>query len=359
MQMSSATPPRSAGIDRRTFLMAGAAAATTNFTASAFAQTAAPAAAAAIVQRTVETNGAKIHFAEQGSGPLVLLCHGWPELWVSWKHQLPALAAAGFHAVAPDMRGYGDSAVPTDTAAYSILDMVGDLTGLIGALGERKAIIVGHDWGAIVAWAAAQLRPDLFPAVVAMSAPYRRRTPVPPLEALRRAGQEHNYLLYFQTPGVAEAEFERDVPTTFRRLFGSRASGPLDIPPGHSFLELFPDPEQLPGWLTEQDLATYVETYRRTGFRGGLNYYRNIDRNWALLASWQDQAVRQPALFIAGSLDGIVRSPAGQAALAQLDQTVPGLKGKVLIDGAGHWIQRERPDEVNKALIDFLRTLPA
>jgi pimeloyl-ACP methyl ester carboxylesterase len=182
------------------------------------------------------------------------------------------------------MRGYGDSAMPKDVAAYSVLDLVGDMTGLVAALGERKAVIVGHDWGAIVAWAAAQLRPDLFPAVVAMSVPFRRRTDLPPLEVLRRGGQSQSYLLYFQTPGLAEAEFERDLPTTFRRLFGSRAKAPLEVAPGHGVLELFAEPTHLPDWLTEDDIAIYVAAFRRTGFAGGFNYYRNIDRNWALLA---------------------------------------------------------------------------
>ena len=226
------------------------------------------------------------------------------------------------------------------------------MVGLVAALGERKAGIFGHDWGANVAWAAAQLRPDLFPAMAALSVPFRRRTPVSPLENLRKAGPENFYFFYFQTPGLAEAEFERDIATTFRRLAGG--GGSLTIPPGHGFLEAFAEPEHLPAWLSPEDLAVYVAAYQKTGFRGGLNWYRNIDRNWELLAPWQDTAIRQPVLFIAGSEDGVVRAPATAAALAQMPETVPGLKRKVIIEGGGHWIQRQCAAEVNTALLDFL-----
>jgi pimeloyl-ACP methyl ester carboxylesterase len=335
---------RSSDMDRRNFLAA---------TAAAASGLAAPVSAhdQAVTHRSVEVNGIRLHIAEQGQGPLVLLCHGWPELWYSWRQQLQALAAAGYHAVAPDMRGYGDSTAPEEIGAYTLLHLVGDLVGLVAALGESKAVIVGHDWGATVAWTAAQLRPDLFPAVVALSVPFRRRAPAPPLESLRKAGQQNSYLFYFQTPGLAEAELERDIPTTFRRL---AAGGSLMIPPGRGLLDGFADPERLPGWLSPEDLAVYVTAYQRSGFRGGLNWYRNMERNWELLAPWQDAAIRQPVLFIAGSEDGAIRLPASAAALAQMPETVPGLKRKVIIDGGGHWIQRQRAAEVNAALLDFL-----
>jgi len=308
------------------------------------------------MHRTLDVNGIKLHIAEQGQGPLVILCHGWPELSYSWKRQLPALAAAGYHAVAPDMRGYGETSAPEDISAYTLLHMVGDIVGLVAALAESRAVIVGHDWGANVAWAAAQLRPDLFPAAITMSVPFRRRGPVRPSDALRQAGQNNFYWLYFQKPGVAEAEFERDVPSTFRRL-GAGRGGSLFVPEGHGFLDSFAEPERLPDWLSAEDIAVYADTYRRTGFRGGLNWYRNIDRNWELLAPWQDAAIRQPVLFIAGENDGVVKAPASAAALAQMSETVPGLKRKILLKDAGHWIQRERPDEVNAAMVEFLREI--
>lgn len=231
-------------MDRRTFLAtAGSAAALSGFVGNAFGQTSSQV-QLMVTHRIVEVNGIKLHVAEQGSGPLVLFCHGWPEAWLSWKHQLPALAAAGYRAVAPDMRGYGESAAPLEVAEYTLLHHVGDMVGLVAALGERSAIIVGHDWGANVAWTGALLRPDLFPAVVAMSVPFRRRSPAPPLATLRKSGQENFYWFYFQTER-AEAEFERDLPTTFRRLFAG-TGGSLTVAPGHGFLDAFTDPERLP-----------------------------------------------------------------------------------------------------------------
>jgi pimeloyl-ACP methyl ester carboxylesterase len=310
-------------------------------------------------------NGIELHIAEQGEGPLVLLCHGWPELWQSWKHQLAALAAAGFRAVAPDMRGFGASDAPDSVADYTALHLVGDMVALVAVLGERNAVIVGHDWGANVAWNAAMLRPDVFRAVVAMSVPFRARGPKPPLEMLGQAGMNDYYWFYFQTPGVAEAEFERDIPATFRRiLFSGSGDAPphgamvLTVSPGRGFLDPTTDPPDLPAWLPQEDLDLLVEAYRRSGFRGGLNWYRNIDRNWALLAPWQGAKVEQPALFIAGTRDAVIRGPMGERALAALADTVPGLKRKLLIEGAGHWIQRERPAEVNEALVAFLREYP-
>jgi pimeloyl-ACP methyl ester carboxylesterase len=334
-------------IDRRDLLVASAAVASSGLAPPAFAQD-------AITHRTLDVNGIRLHIAEQGQGPLVILCHGWPELWYSWKRQLPALAAAGYHAVAPDMRGYGETTAPEDVSAYTLLHMVGDIVGLVAALGERRAIIVGHDWGANVAWTAAQLRPDLFPATITMSVPFRRRGPVRPSDALRQTGQTDFYWFYFQEPGVAEAELERDVAATFRRIAAGRASS-LNIPAGRGFLDAFSEPARLPDWLTPEDIAVHVDAYRRTGFRGGLNWYRNIDRNWELLAPLQDAAIRQPVLFIAGDDDGVVKAPVSAAALAQMPETVPGLKRKLVLKGAGHWIQRERPDEVNSAIVEFLR----
>ncbi len=315
-------------------------------------------------QRDIETNGIRLRVTEQGRGPLVLLCHGWPELAHSWRHQLPALAAAGYHAVTPNMRGYGGSGAPEAVEAYSLLHLVGDMVGLVAALGEREAVVVGHDWGAAVAWTCALLRPDVFRAVAAMSVPHRPRGPAPPLAMLRAAGLHNFYWLYFQPPGVAEAELERDPEASLRRILGSVGSGrprdgsqALTLPDGGGFLDLMPEPVPRPAWLPEADLAVMADAYRRTGFRGGLNYYRNIDRNWELLAPWQGALIQQPALFIAGTRDPVIAGPMGQKALEALPQAVLGLRRTVMIEGAGHWIQQERPDEVNAALVAFLAGL--
>ena len=293
-----------------------------------------------ITHRTLDVNGIRLHIAEQGQGPLVILCHGWPELWYSWKRQLPALAAAGYHAVAFDMRGYGESSAPEDVSAYTVLHSVGDVVSLVTALGEQRAVIVGHDWGAPVAYTAAQIRPDMFPAIVGMSVPFRRRGPVRPLEAL--AGQPNYYWHYFQSPGVAEAEFERDLAGTFRRL-AYLPGKPFYIPAGHGFLDVASDPGRLPDWLSAEDVAVYADSFRRTGFRGAFNWWRNLDRNWELSAPWQDVQIRQPVLFIAGEEDGVVKSPMSASHFAKLSETVPGLKRKLLVPGAGHWVNRERP----------------
>ena len=314
-----------------------------------------------IRHRTIPVNGIEMHIAECGEGPLVLMCHGWPELWYSWRHQLVALADAGFHAVAPDMRGYGGTSAPEAIEAYTILHLVGDVVGLVAALKAERALMVGHDWGAVVAWQAAQIRPDIFPAVAALSVPHRRRGRTAPMQTLIKAGNADYYWIYFQEPGVAEAELERDVRYAIRRVLyiGSgdtpyedkisfhvdRARGFLRGRAGH----------RLPCWLTEADVDVFAEAYARAGFRGGLNWYRNIDRNWELLAPWDGATVDQPALFIAGTNDVVITGSLGARALEEMDSVVPDLKRKLLIDGAGHWIQQERPAEVNAALIDFAR----
>src|SRR3954452_21859568 len=216
-----------------------------------------------------------MHLAEQGEGPLVLLCHGWPELWYSWRHQLAALAAAGFRAVAPDMRGYGGTSAPENVEAYTILHLVGDVVGLVGALGEKRALIVGHDWGAIVAWHAAQIRPDVFPALAALSVPHRRRGRALPTRTLIKAGMSDYYWIYFQEPGLAEAEFARDARFTFRRILyigsgdtprGEKMSFRVDRARG--FLGP-PADHPLPSWLSESDIDIFAAAYARTGFRGG------------------------------------------------------------------------------------------
>ena len=303
--------------------------------------------------RMISANGIEIFVTEQGSGPLVLLCHGWPKLSHSWRHQLPAIAAAGFHVVAPDMRGFGRTSAPQNIDAYSIFDMVGDMVALVAALGETKAIIIGHDWGAPVAWHAALFRPDIFTAVGGLSVapPWRGRER--PLDALAKSGVTNFYWQYFQKPGDAEAEFERDVDYTMRAVtFGVDSS--LFLKDGQGFLGDTTISRPLPAWVTEQDHAHVVETYRRTGFRGGLNWYRNIDRNWELTAPWHGAKIHQPSIFIAGANDSVVTGILGGKRVTEMDRVLPNLRRKLIIEGAGHWIQQERPDEVNAALVEFL-----
>ncbi|WP_315778831.1 MULTISPECIES: alpha/beta hydrolase [unclassified Bradyrhizobium] len=305
----------------------------------------------------IKVNGIELFVREQGKGPLVVLCHGWPELSYSWRHQMAALAEAGYRVVAPDMRGFGGSQAPADVTAYSIFDIVGDMVALVTALGEDKAVIVGHDWGAPVAWHAAMFRPDMFTAVAGLSVPPPFRGRGRPLDTLRAGGIENFYWQYFQAPGVAETEFERDVALTMRTMLARGFSDPqsLFVAPGKGFLGAVNPDLPLPAWLSEADLAAFVAAYRASGFRGGLNWYRNIDRNWALTAPWQDAQIRQPALFIAGSEDAVVTGLIGAKRIQEMERVLPDLRRKLIIPGAGHWIQQECADEVNAALIAFLR----
>ena len=316
------------------------------------------------IMRVVEANGIRMRIAEQGAGPLVVLCHGFPESWYSWRHQLPALAAAGFHAVAPDMRGYGGTDRPDDVTRYTLLHLVGDMVGLLGALGETSAAIVGHDWGAPVAWHAALLRPDRFPAVVGLSVPFRPRGSTRPTTAMPQTADAQFYQLYFQAPGVAEAELERDVRRTMRSVLtsiagdappGARAGGVGMVPRPGGLLSGMTDPPALPPWLTEADVDVFVGEFTRTGFRGGLYWYRNIDRNWELLAPFAGARVSVPALYVAGDRDLVVAFPGMDQLIPNLTTFVPRLTRTVLLPGCGHWTQQERPEEVNAVLLEFLK----
>ncbi|WP_338688088.1 alpha/beta hydrolase [Bradyrhizobium sp. 26S5] len=307
--------------------------------------------------RTISANGIDMFVREAGQGPLVVLCHGWPELSYSWRHQIAALAAAGFRVAAPDMRGFGRTSAPADIGAYTIFDTVGDMVALVAALGEKQAMIVGHDWGAPVAWHAALFRPDIFTKVAGLSVPPPFRGRGRPLETLRESGITNFYWQYFQPPGVAEAEFERDIADTMRLVLGRGVSDPssMFVDEAKGFLGKLPTGMPLPAWLTEADIAEFAEGYRQSGFRGGLNWYRNLDRNWELTAPWQDAQIHQPSLFIAGSNDSVITGLIGAKRVADMERVLPNLRQKLIIEGAGHWIQQERPDEVNSALIAFLK----
>jgi pimeloyl-ACP methyl ester carboxylesterase len=322
-----------------------------------------------IQHRVIETNGIRIHVAEQGAGPLVVLCHGFPECWYSWRHQLSALAGAGFHAVAPDMRGYGQSDRPPEIDQYTLFHLVGDMVGLLDALGAASAVIAGHDWGAPVAWHAALLRPDRFRAVIALSVPFRPRGSMRPTTVMPQTEDAVFYQLYFQTPGVAEAELERDARATIRRLLYSgsgdaRGEAALSnpgavgmVPRRGGFLDRSADPVSLPPWLTEADIDYFAGEFARTGFGGGLNWYRNIDRNWELLAAYAGAHVTVPALYVVGDRDLVVAFRGMDQLIPNLQMFVPGLRKTLMLPGCGHWTQQERPRDVNAAMVEFVRGL--
>jgi pimeloyl-ACP methyl ester carboxylesterase len=307
--------------------------------------------------RFVMANGIRIHLAEQGRGRLVLLCHGFPESWYSWRHQLTALADAGFHAVAPDMRGYGQTDRPEAIDQYTLMHLIGDMVGVLDALRVDSAVIAGHDWGAIVAWHAVLLRPDRFRSVIALSGPFRPRGTVRPTTAMPQTDTALYYQLYFQKPGVAEAELERDTRDTMRRLFlGDGVPGGM-VPRSGGWLTGRVARSSFPSWLTEADLEFYAGEFARTGFRGGLNWYRNLDRNWELLAPYAGMRIGVPALFVAGDRDPVLSFPGMDIALKNLSDTVPHLRKALILPGCGHRTQQERSRDVNAAMIEFLKAL--
>ncbi len=316
--------------------------------------------------RLIDASGIRIHLVEEGpgGGPLVLLVHGFPESWYSWRHQLPALAAAGYRAVAIDVRGYGRSSAPLEIEAYGMLRHVTDNLGVVEALGAQTAVIVGHDWGSPIAANSALLRPDVFRAVALLSVPYSPTGSRPPSQVFAEmGGEEEFYISYFQEPGRAEAEAELDVRSWLLGFYvGASGDAPSDATQSMAFVrrggmlrDRFLLPDALPAWLTDHDLEFYATEFERTGFRGALNRYRNVDRDWLDLQPWRRQPIAVPSLFIGGERDGPTRW--GQRAIDRFDQTLPGLRGSHILAGCGHWVQQERAEEVNALLLDWLDSL--
>jgi pimeloyl-ACP methyl ester carboxylesterase len=316
----------------------------------------------AVTRRTVRTNGIDMAFDEAGEGPLVVLCHGFPELSYSWRHQLPALAAAGYHGVAPDQRGYGGTTRPGAIEDYNIVALTDDLLGLLDVLGEEQAVFVGHDWGAPVVWHLAIRAPERVRGVVGMSVPYLPRSERPPIETMKFLfADTWFYILYFQEPGVADAELGRDPATSMRRFMCAIAgessmeelAALAGVRDGRGLLDRLPEPDGLPAWLTQAELDHYTAEFTRTGFTGGLNWYRNFDRNWELTEAYDGARVEVPALYVGGGRDPVVVAWPPES----MREWVDDLRDLVVIPEAGHWIQQERPTEVNEALLGFLAGL--
>ncbi len=313
--------------------------------------------------RLVPSPAGRIHLVEQGVGPLVLLVHGFPESWYSWRHQLPALAAAGYRAVAVDVRGYGRSSRPGDTDAYRMLELVEDSAAVVHALGEESGVIVGHDWGSAIAANSALTRPDVFRAVGLLSVPYTPRGGPRPSEVFAQmGGDEEFYVSYFQHPGRAESEIEPDVRGWLAGFYAALSadtmpaadsSSPHFVSRGGTLRERFP--AERPGWLSESDLDVCAGEFERTGLTGALNRYRNMDRDWADLAGFDGAPLTQPSLFIGGSLDASTTWLAD--AIAAYPVTLPGLVSSHILDGCGHWVQQERPAETSRLLTDWLNGL--
>jgi pimeloyl-ACP methyl ester carboxylesterase len=296
-----------------------------------------------MADRRFATNGIELHAVEEGEGQLVVLCHGFPELAYSWRHQIPALVQAGYRVIAPDMRGYGRSSAPAEVEAYDVVTLCGDMCGLLDAVGEERAIFVGHDWGANVVWQLAVLHPERVLAVAGLSVPFVPRAPAAPIPIMRRHLGEDFYIVWFQQPGVADTALATDVRrtlTTSRQWTAQWAHE--DATP----------PKRAP-WMSESELAVYVEAFERTGFTGGLNWYRNIDRNWELTEDVAERHVRAPAMFLTGELDPVRRFMPSEAMRGWVDD----LRSEIVVPDAGHWVPQQAPEAVNAALLDFLTGL--
>ena len=318
-------------------------------------------------ERLVETNGVTLRVTEAGDrgNPVVVLAHGFPELAYSWRHQIPALAAAGYHVLAPDQRGYGGSSRPEAIEDYTIIDLTADIAGLLDDVGAERAVLVGHDWGSPVVTNFPLFYPDRVAAVAALSVPPIPRSAAPPTQIWRGIfGENFFYILYFQEPGVADAELGGDPARTLRRMMGglgadkAEAEAQRMVAPGpEGFIDRLSEPDGLPAWISEAELEHYVAEFTRTGFTGPLNWYRNFDRNWEITApetgNLAAATIDVPLLFLAGSADPVL----GFTPRDRVTEVATGGYREVLLDGAGHWLQQERPEEVNKVLLEFLEGL--
>jgi pimeloyl-ACP methyl ester carboxylesterase len=306
--------------------------------------------------RVVATNGIRLAVRDEGSGPAVVLCHGFPELAYSWRLQVPALVAAGFRVLVPDQRGYGDSDRPADAAAYDIHHLTGDLVGLLDALAIERAVFVGHDWGGLVVWMMPLLHPGCTAGVVGVNTPYLPRAPVPPVGMIRAAFGDNHYIVHFQRPGVADAALARDVRRVFTQLLRrgvplaeveARVAARGGMPNLVEMVEDEPLGEPLVG---DDVIQIYVDAFTRTGFTGGINWYRNLDRNWETTPQLAGARITVPALMIVAEWDTALRPELAQP----MKRLVDDLEF-VTIPRCGHWTQQEHPDELNRLLVDWLR----
>jgi pimeloyl-ACP methyl ester carboxylesterase len=318
--------------------------------------------------RFIESNGITLRIAEMGdSGPLLLLAHGWPESWYSWRHQIVSLANAGYRVVAPDMRGFGHSEAPPNVDDYDVLHTSADLVGILDALGEETAVLVGHDWGAIVAWQTVLLNPTRFTALINMSVTYRGRPAQSPMERMRQsAGDNFHYIVYHNEPGgVAEAEYDANPRGLISHVYLGIAANSETLPPkvtdplrsAGGWIDRLGAPIRLPDWLTENDLNYIVSQFEKAGFRGGVNYYRNFHRNWEITEHLANEKISIPTLFIAGEEDFVIGGATQEQLIASMGAVVEDLRNMVLVPNTGHWVQQEAPLETTAAMLEFLNGL--
>ncbi|XP_021742594.1 uncharacterized protein LOC110708705 [Chenopodium quinoa] len=310
-----------------------------------------------IKHTTVQVNGINMHYAEKGEGPIVLLLHGFPELWYSWRHQITALASNGYHAIAPDLRGFGDSDILPCSSNYTCFHLVGDLIGLLDLLDVDQVLLVAHDMGAMVGWYLCMFRPDRIKAFVSLSVPFRPRNPkLKPIQTLRAFLGDDYYMCRFQEPGDIEAEIkEYGVKHVLKKILTSRDPGAPMLPKGKAFGDYPDNSITLPSWLSEEDINYYASKYERNGFTGPLNHYRNLDWNWELTAPWTGVQVKVPAKLVVGDLDMVYNTIGVKEYVHKggFKKDVPLLEEVVVLEGVGHFINQEKTKEVNEHIIEF------
>ncbi|KAJ8772056.1 hypothetical protein K2173_027233 [Erythroxylum novogranatense] len=312
-----------------------------------------------IKHRMVDVNGIKMHIAEKGQGPVILFLHGFPELWYTWRHQILALSQLGYHAVAPDLRGFGDSEAPPSSTSYTCHHIVGDLIALLDHLGADKVFLVAHDWGAIIGWYLCLFRPDRVKAYVCLSVPFRPRNPkIKPLESMRLLFGDDYYMCRFQEKGAIEAEIQSvGVAEVLKKILTDRKPGPARLAKENAFGICKESSVVLPSWFTEADLHYYATKFSQKGFTGGLNYYRALDLNWELTAAWTGVPVKVPVKFVVGELDMVYTTPGVKEYVHSKDfkRHVPLLEETVVMEGAAHFNNQERPEETNNHIYDFIK----
>ncbi|MFT4861056.1 MAG: pimeloyl-ACP methyl ester carboxylesterase [Pseudohongiellaceae bacterium] len=316
--------------------------------------------------RMIESNGITMRIAEAGSsGPLLLMAHGWPESWYNWRHQMTYFANAGYRVVAPDMRGYGQTDAPEGVESYDIVTLAADMVGILDALGEEKAVMVGHDWGSIVAWNTVLMHPTRFTALIAMSVPYGGRPLQSPMVAWQETFKDNFYYILYhnEAGGVAEAEYDSDPEGLLSRLYLSPGS-PREAPQitdskrsAGGWIGRLGAPKALPNWLSKEDLDYVVSQFEQAGFRGGINYYRNFQRNWEITEHLQNTKITVPTLFIAGTKDVVISGASEGQLNGAMSRIAEDFRGVVLLPDIGHWVQQEAPEETNRAMHEFLQSL--
>ncbi|KAL0327909.1 UNVERIFIED_CONTAM: Epoxide hydrolase A [Sesamum calycinum] len=313
-----------------------------------------------IVHKNLKVNGINMHVAEIGKGPdCVLFLHGFPELWYSWRHQMLHLSAHGYRAIAPDLRGYGDTDVPPSATSYTVFHVVGDLVALLDELGLEKVFLVGHDWGAMIAWTFCLIRPDKIKALVNTSIVFQPRNPaVQPIQGYRALLGDGFYMCRFQEPGKAEAAFaSAGAQAVISTFLSVRDVKPPCIPVQIDLGALFKSPVALPSWLTEEDVNYYASKFDKTGFTGGLNYYRAMDLSWELSAAWTGSQIKVPVKFLIGDLDLTYHFPGVKDYIDNggFKKYVPLLEQVVVMEGVAHFLNQERPEEVSEHIYDFIK----